>query len=68
MSQAQSQSLILYYRMELDVIVTQEDGKYLHQFVIHAALDFVDETMWTNNNMFVQRVDLLCTWGSSSFY
>ena len=35
----------------------QTQGVYLHQFVLHAALDAVNEQIWTTTNMHLGTVD-----------
>ena len=35
----------------------QERPQYLHHFVLHAALDAVDEAEWSNNTMHLGVVD-----------
>lgn len=38
-------------------MVLQTQGVYLHQFVLHAALDAVNEQLWTTSNMHLGAVD-----------
>lgn len=35
----------------------QDRAQYLHQFVLHAALDAVDEQIWTTTSMHLAQVD-----------
>jgi hypothetical protein len=37
--------------------VTQKDSAYMSQFILHAALDLVDESQWKNSNTFIKAVD-----------
>ena len=46
------------YEVDLGAVVKKEnDAVHLHQFVIHAALDFVDERAWETNAMNLKLVD-----------
>ena len=39
------------------VLHVQERAQYLHQFVMHAALDAVDEQLWSTSAMHLGVVD-----------
>mmetsp|Transcript_55998 Transcript_55998/g.133426 ORF Transcript_55998/g.133426 Transcript_55998/m.133426 type:complete len:153 (-) Transcript_55998:79-537(-) len=45
------------YEADLSSTGAREDSPHLDQFVIHAALDLVDEVVWTSSSMFLRTVD-----------
>ena len=42
------------YEAELGT-VKKEDSAHLHQFIVHAALDVVDEVVWSTTSSYVPR-------------
>eukprot|EP01070_Trichotokara_eunicae_P002672 Trichotokara_eunicae@DN2820_c0_g1_i1.p1 len=45
------------YEVDLSTPGKREDTPHLDQFIIHTAIDMVDEVLWTTSNMFLKSVD-----------
>ncbi|CAA7019972.1 unnamed protein product [Microthlaspi erraticum] len=45
------------YEAEVGSPAKREDAAQLHQFILHAALDIVQDLAWTTSAMFLKSVD-----------
>ena len=45
----------------------REDNSHLNQFIIHAALDMVDDAVWGTNNMLFKCIDRFNDYNISAF-
>ncbi|KAL5215512.1 hypothetical protein ABZP36_006913 [Zizania latifolia] len=52
-----SKNGIPIYEAEVGSAPKKEDLAYQHQFILHAALDVVQDLAWTTNTMFLKSVD-----------
>ncbi|CAD6216580.1 unnamed protein product [Miscanthus lutarioriparius] len=52
-----SKNDIPIYEAEVGSAPKKEDLSYHHQFILHAALDVVQDLAWTTNAMFLKSVD-----------
>ncbi|KAJ0035694.1 hypothetical protein Pint_26165 [Pistacia integerrima] len=52
-----SRNEIPIYEAEVGSAVKREDAAQLHQFILHAALDIVQDLAWTTSAMFLKAID-----------
>ncbi|GMP34723.1 hypothetical protein CsSME_00007480 [Camellia sinensis var. sinensis] len=52
-----SRNDIPIYEAEVGAAVKKEEAAHQHQFILHAALDIVQDLAWTTSAMFLKAVD-----------
>ncbi|KAL1809700.1 hypothetical protein ACET3Z_026690 [Daucus carota] len=52
-----SKSDIPIYEAEVGAAPKREDVAQQHQFILHAALDIVEDVAWTTSTMFLKAID-----------
>ncbi|XP_074558929.1 uncharacterized protein LOC141814871 [Curcuma longa] len=52
-----SRNDIPIYEAEVGSAAKKEEASQQHQFILHAALDIVEDLAWTTNAMFLKAVD-----------
>ncbi|KAJ8755265.1 hypothetical protein K2173_019063 [Erythroxylum novogranatense] len=52
-----SRNDIPIYEAEVGSAAKREDAAQLHQFILHAALDVVQDLAWTTSAMFLKGID-----------
>ncbi|XP_042402553.1 trafficking protein particle complex subunit 2-like [Zingiber officinale] len=52
-----SKNDIPIYEAEVGSAAKKEEASQQHQFILHAALDIVEDLAWTTNAMFLKAVD-----------
>lgn len=52
-----SRNDIPIYEAEVSSVLKKEEAAHQHQFILHAALDIVQDLAWTTSAMFLKAVD-----------
>ncbi|KAG6429901.1 hypothetical protein SASPL_107958 [Salvia splendens] len=52
-----SKNDIPIYEAEVGTVPKKEDAAHQHQFILHAALDIVQDTAWNTSAMFLKSID-----------
>lgn len=45
------------FELPIDNLVKRKDYVQLHDFIMHASLDMIDQMQWSTNNMYLKTVD-----------
>eukprot|EP00244_Chara_vulgaris_P006837 TRINITY_DN2578_c0_g2_i1.p1 TRINITY_DN2578_c0_g2~~TRINITY_DN2578_c0_g2_i1.p1 ORF type:complete len:136 (+),score=28.03 TRINITY_DN2578_c0_g2_i1:262-669(+) len=55
------------YESEVGTGPKKEEAAHLHQFILHASMDVVQDVLWSNNSMYFKHIDRFSDWFVSSY-